>query len=234
MTWWESRRSSTPPASSISPRARSNPKSLGGKPCWMTTSSSSCGRRRSSPENTPRSSPGVIALLPARALLRQALSDRCWRVWRRSGSVEYRAVRPSGDQWADCRAKETEANDVPFELTELVDAGALPAGDDRPWSPSDVRANLEERIPEKGLRSQTGRGSGEVVLVIHTDEPYIDVALAARAIGDRPFSLRHGDVARAFLRFSHDPQRQGYPFLELKLVAQQGLPAAGRSRRTAK
>ena len=41
----------------------------------------------------------------------------------------------------------------------------------------------------------------------------------AAALAEHVFTLPHANLARAFLLFSYDPHRRGYPFLELKLAA---------------
>ena len=135
------------------------------------------------------------------------------------GVHEYSDPRPSGDRWPDCWATSQNGTATAFEVSELVDQAALPAGLSRPWSRQEVRDRLQTIISNKDLRTAGGAGSRDVVLVIHTDELYLEHAAVTVALAEHVFALPHANLARAFLLFSYDPHRRGYPFLELKLAA---------------
>ena len=132
---------------------------------------------------------------------------------------QYSQPRASGEQWPDCWAISSSGSDTPFEVSELVDASALPAGQDRPWTADQIRNSLQGIINKKDLRSLSRPGSRNTVLVIHTDEMYLNVPTVTAALADHRFVLHHGSIGRAFLLFSYDPRSQGYPYIELQLAA---------------
>jgi hypothetical protein len=136
-----------------------------------------------------------------------------------AGHSDYTRARASADPWPDCWAQAEDGTLAPFEVTELVNQSALPAGEAQPWSDTQICTQLQTILSKKDARTHSGRGSRQVVLVIHTDELYLDPANVWRALGDDPLVLPLGNLARAFLLFSYDPKRGGYPFIELRLAA---------------
>jgi hypothetical protein len=133
------------------------------------------------------------------------------------GVRDYSNARPSVEDWPDCWVDAQNAGKVPVEVSELVDQAALPAGTARPWSIQEVRDRLQSIISRKDESTRTGRRSREVVLVITTDEPYLDSGTLTDALEAQPFQIRHANLARAFLLFSYDPKSSRYPFIELRL-----------------
>ena len=139
---------------------------------------------------------------------------------RRNERFEYSHVQATGEEWPDCEAHNASGLLVAFEVTELVDASALShAKDARPWSDDEFVSGLESLLSQKDQRSFHGGRYAEVVLVIHTDEFYLDAGRASALLTGRRFALRHRNLTRAFLLFSYSPLAGVCPYIELELAA---------------
>jgi hypothetical protein len=136
-----------------------------------------------------------------------------------AGLAEYSDARASGDDWPDCWAIAQDGKQTAFEVSELVDEGAMPAGEAQPWPSAKLLACLQAIIARKDQRGIGSRGSRDSVLVVHTDEPYLEYRDATSALSSQSFTLPCGNLARAFLLFSYDPHTSRYPFIELTLAA---------------
>ena len=73
-----------------------------------------------------------------------------------SGIREFRNAQPSGEQWPDCWAETEDGTRIPFEVSELVDQSALPAGQPKRWSIQQIREHLQAIILRKDQRTQSG------------------------------------------------------------------------------
>lgn len=136
-----------------------------------------------------------------------------------SGQVEYSRPRASSTDWPDCEVDSLEGKVVAFEVTELVDPLALSRrAPSRPWSEQEMVTRLATLLGHKDERSFDGGKYAEVVLLIHTDELYLDPDRAAEFLDKHRFSLKHHNISRAFLLFSYLPQLERCPFLELRLA----------------
>lgn len=135
---------------------------------------------------------------------------------RTAGADEFREPRRSADQWPDCWVLNHTGADVPVEVTELVDFSALPSGPARAWRPSDICTRIQERIDEKSVRSINPTGAPTSVLVMHTDEPYLEPENVGSAFAVGLPAFKSPTIARAFLLFSY--RRGGYPYLEIPLA----------------
>src|SRR5207247_9304594 len=106
--------------------------------------------------------------------------ERAWRsqeLWTISlgameaaGLSEYRNLGPSGEEWPDVWLEGPDGKRTPCEVTELVDQHALPSGQARPWTASQLVDQLQAKLRTKGLRSLGGSQGDKSILVIHTDE----------------------------------------------------------------
>ncbi len=134
------------------------------------------------------------------------------------GQHDYSNARPSNDSWPDCIADDQNGAAIAFEVTELVDEAALPDGIARPWPMATVGDRLQDIVSTKDQKSFGGGKYREVVLLIHTDELYADPDAVTAFLKSETFTVPHGILTRAFLLFSYDPKRNGYPFVEMRLV----------------
>ena len=138
----------------------------------------------------------------------------------RSGRFEYSQVQATGKDWPDCEAHNASGWLVAFEVTELVDSKALSrARQARPWSDDELVSGLESLLSQKDQRSFHGGRYAEVVLLIHTDELYLDAGRAGALLTGRRFALRHRNLTRAVLLFSYSPQLGVCPYIEVELAA---------------
>ncbi len=135
-----------------------------------------------------------------------------------TGSAEYSKPRATG-QWPDCEVMNAKGSTVAFEVTEFVDHKALAHGTpDRMWSDDEIANRITGILKKK---DQRGFGSqyAERLLLIHTDEKYLDATRVETLLTTKQFRLRHGNVTRAFFLFSYSPHLQRCPYIELRLTA---------------
>ena len=136
-----------------------------------------------------------------------------------TGRAEYFAPRATGRDWPDCEAKNAAGKSAAFEVTEFVDAAALShKTEPRQWSHDEIVARLAAILEHKDQRG-FGAGYDETVLLIHTDEFYLDATKLETLLSAQRFLLRHRNVTRAFLLFGYSPQLGRCPYIELQLAA---------------
>lgn len=142
--------------------------------------------------------------------------DRLAREYARFGSSQPRAT---GRDWPDCEGKNATGSMIAFEVTELVDAQALSHGSPpRPWSDEGIVARISDILKKKDRRG-FGAPNAERVLVIHTDELYLDPPHVEGFLRGYHFALVHRNVTRAFLLFGYSPRSGRCPYVELQLGA---------------
>jgi len=134
-----------------------------------------------------------------------------------AGLSEYRNLGPSGEEWPDVWLEGPDGKRTPCEVTELVDQHALPSGQARPWTASQLVDQLQAKLRTKGLRSVGGSQGDKSILVIHTDESYLNAENVAAMLADVSFK-QPPTIDRVFLLLSYDPNRAGYRFFELQLA----------------
>ena len=136
-----------------------------------------------------------------------------------NGRAEYSRPRATGSDWPDCEVTNSAGKAVAVEVTEFVDAAALShKTEPRQWSDDEILARLAAIIRKKDERG-FGAGYAETVLLVHTDEFYLDPARIEALLSSHGFPLRHRNVTRAFLVFGYSPQLGRCPYIELKLAA---------------
>ena len=136
-----------------------------------------------------------------------------------TGRAEYFGPRATGRDWPDCEANKSAGKTVAFEVTELVDAVALShKTQPRQWSQDEIVTRLATILEKKDQRG-FGAGNDEMVLLIHTDEFYLDPIHIATHLSTHRFPLRHQNLTRAFLLFGYSPQLGHCPYIELQLAA---------------
>jgi len=135
-----------------------------------------------------------------------------------AGRSEYHSLGASGESWPDVWLQDAEGQRIPCELVELVDATALPDRVSRPEVLAELIERLQEILDRKGMRSLGGRSGPQSVLVIHTDELYLDADSVAAALNNivlkKPVTIH-----RAFLLISYSPTKGGYRYFDLPLAA---------------
>ncbi len=130
---------------------------------------------------------------------------------------EYRNLGPSGDQWPDVWLQDSTGRRVPCEVAELVDQAALPAGDARPQGLGELVERLQKILERKAMRSLGGRSGQQSVVVIYSDEFYLNADNVAPVLLATRFK-KPLTIQRAFLVLSYDPNRGGYRYFELQLA----------------
>ena len=134
------------------------------------------------------------------------------------GRTEYRSLGASGEQWPDVWLEASDGQRVPCEVTELVDAAALPAAVSRREVVGELVERLQIILDRKGMRSLGGELGTQSVLIIHTDEFHLNADNVAATLKNTVFR-KPSTIQRAFLLLSYDPTRGGYRYFELRLAA---------------
>jgi hypothetical protein len=134
------------------------------------------------------------------------------------GLAVYRSLGASGEEWPDVWLQAPDGTRVPCEVTELVDKAALPAGPSRPWTADELVSRVQERISNKATRSIGGSTGVQSILVIHTDEEYLNADNVSVMLTGIHFT-KPRTIRRIFLLLSYDPSRGGYRYVELELAA---------------
>ena len=135
-----------------------------------------------------------------------------------TGRAEYVGPRATGKDWPDCEAKNAAGKTVAFEVTEFVDAAALSQETQpRQWSQDEIVTRLSAILAKKDQRG-FGAGYAETVLLIHTDEFYLDPTHIETLLRAHCFRLRHRNLTKAFLLFGYSPQLGRCPYIELQLA----------------
>lgn len=136
-----------------------------------------------------------------------------------AGLGAYRQPRPSGEVWPDCIADRADGQIVAIEVTELVDSEVLEGrASPRPWTATRLVDAIQNRVTEKDKRAFHGGRYAEVLLLIHTDEDYLQPVETIELIKNTSFRLTHGNLDRAFLLFSYWPALKACPVAELALT----------------
>lgn len=113
-------------------------------------------------------------------------------------------------------AIKTPHGPIAVEVTELVDSNAAAEYRKRAkgntnvfpqwasWDAQKIANKIEERIDKKEKKMQRVSGYVETLLAIVTDEPMIDIDLAAKAVAE--CSIVSSFIDRAFILLSYKPE----------------------------
>lgn len=129
----------------------------------------------------------------------------------------------------DCEALNLQGERLAIEVTELVDGEAISQfkraeknrqlTDWAEWPREKFLAQLQRRISEKDSRFPKLKGApypGGYIVVIHTDEPDLDLEVVSRYLDGHHFA-KPQHIAQAFLLLSYAPSVEQCPNFELRL-----------------
>ena len=110
---------------------------------------------------------------------------------------------------------------IAYEVTELVSEEAIRLNRHglkvhRKWDEADLVANLEGRLAAKDYQLSTVAYEKQVV-VIFTDEPFLQRHRCVPILGGHAFGP-FANIHEAYLLFSPEPGREGYPYIRLRLT----------------
>lgn len=131
--------------------------------------------------------------------------------------------RGRGNDPPDCEAQDFQGNRIGIEVTELVDPTAIEALKQKgvyewaEWDREKIIRAITERLDAKDKVERIKGGPyATYVVIIHTDEPSLNVRDVSNLLKDTHFPKRKR-IGRAFLLLSYDPEVKTYPCLELDL-----------------
>lgn len=133
-------------------------------------------------------------------------------------------IRGRGKDPPDCEAKDVDGNNIGVEVTELVDPNAIMAFKKNQvyewaeWDKAKLVDAINKRLDTKNTPERIKGGPYEkYILIIHTDEPILDVDYANNLLKKHRFNKREL-IDRAFLLISYDPRYQTDPYIELEFA----------------
>jgi hypothetical protein len=143
------------------------------------------------------------------------------------GEEAFDQVHPVSPDPPDFAAVTKAQTLLAIELTELVDREAVELNVRavnaneaayRDWNHEEVLAAIKERLLDKDSKVFMGGPYDEKIVVIHTDEPVITVDEYEPILASHRF---HGfqQITSAYVLFSYNPDRAGYPLVKLCLEA---------------
>jgi hypothetical protein len=131
-------------------------------------------------------------------------------------------MRGRGNDPPDCEAKDVDGNNVGIEVTELVDPAAIIAFRKEniynwaEWDKDKLLNAINTRLDKKNTRTRIKGGPySKYILIIHTDEPILNVDYANGLLNNYYFA-RRDLIDRAFLLISYDPRYKTDPIIELE------------------
>lgn len=145
-----------------------------------------------------------------------------------SGSfTAYQNLRPSTNDPPDVLADNTDGALVGFEVRELVDQEAVELNERgtavyRDWSHSEVVQELHKIVDEKDSKIYSGGPYQKLILVIPTDEPMLIQRELKPVLENHEFGQTR-QLHEAYLLFSYDPETKCYPYVQLRLAANQSI-----------
>ena len=130
--------------------------------------------------------------------------------------------RGRGNDPPDFEAKDLLGNYIGIEVTELVDFAAIETLKNTgvyewaEWDRAKIIRVIDERLSAKDKPAQVKGGPYvSYVIIIHTDEPSLNVSYITSLLKDVRFTKRKL-IDRAFLFLSPDPEIKIYPYVELE------------------
>lgn len=121
----------------------------------------------------------------------------------------------------DCIALDRNGKTVGIEVSELVDQDTVRRfeqgnGDYKLWQKKEALQKLESILLQKDRKHYQGGPYSKLVLVIFTDEPFLDPDEVIPVIEKHDFP-KTAQISDAYLLFSYDARIHGYSFVKLKL-----------------
>jgi hypothetical protein len=130
--------------------------------------------------------------------------------------------RGRGNDPPDCEGVAADGAQVAIEVTELVDPDAIKAAkagrvfDWAEWTQEKLVEEVQKRLSAKDSKTLRGGPYATYVVIIHTDEPLLNIERVRSLLGTARFR-QTAQVSRAFLLLSYDAKSQTCPFIELSL-----------------
>ena len=134
------------------------------------------------------------------------------------GVVKLKSNKPDPP---DCVGVVENGELVGFEVTELVDQETVRKNRQgkrtrKKWTPNELLAKLREIVREKDSKKYHGGSYSKIILVIHTDEPFVrsadcDSILRGQLVG------QCRQITDGYLLLSYKPRRKSYPYFKLEL-----------------
>jgi len=143
-----------------------------------------------------------------------------------AGTPLVRSVRSRGrgNDPPDCEGTDSTGRRIAIEVTELVDPDAIRAVKQgasayswAEWTQEKLASSVSEALRKKDSRRLRDGPYGSYVVILHTDEPELGIDRVRSLLNGVTFKC--GQVNRAFLLLSYDPQIQRAPFMELRLLS---------------
>jgi len=131
--------------------------------------------------------------------------------------------RGQGNDPPDCEGTGEDGARIGIEVTELVEGEAIKAAKAgahfvyAEWPREKLIDQIQKRLSDKDRKLADARGGpyGAHLVIIHTDEPLLNIKRVQALIGSQRFQPM-ALVSRAFLLLPYDPDSKSCPYIELQ------------------
>lgn len=138
----------------------------------------------------------------------------------KGGACPYSNPRFASEDPPDCVAQDKSGYAVGIEVSELVDFKTVRdaeggKGHYKYWEKPEVLDQIRAIISTKDQKQFHGGPYSRRILVVFTDEPFLDPDEAIPYLQATEFP-KTSQIDEIYLLFSYDPRYQNYPFVKLK------------------
>lgn len=142
------------------------------------------------------------------------------------GEIPFHKLQISRKDPPDVIAETLEGKPVGIEVCELVDEEAIrrsERGEEvfRYWKNKELIDKIQEIIDRKGAKEFYGGLFEKIYLLIHTDEHLLDYGTFKDCLSEHEFK-KPLEIDTIFLLFSYSPELGCFPYIQLKLSANNG------------
>jgi len=139
------------------------------------------------------------------------------------GVKEYHspALGPSKNDPPDCIIKNTLGESIGIELCELVSEGAIKEnikGNNVycDWTDVDILNKTRSILNNKDTKIYMGGPYKKIVILIHTDEPTINIDSCKILFSSENFG-KYRNISEAYFLLSYDPNHKCCPYIKLNI-----------------
>lgn len=171
---------------------------------------------------------------PDKPIKELGVVKRLFESMEKSGGCPYANPQSTDKDPPDCIAFDIDGNIIAVEVSEIVDQdtvrqAARGSADWKFWNEKEVLDRLERILLSKDKKHYHGQPYSKIVLVIFTDEPFLEPNDMVPTIEMHQFP-KVTTINEAYLLFSYDPRVHSYPFVKLIISPNQSLKSDLQNR----
>jgi hypothetical protein len=144
----------------------------------------------------------------------------------KDGCYSYFDLNSNKKDPPDCVARDNSGKAVGIEVSELVDLKTVRDAQQNKaypkyWDRHEVLDKIQSIISKKDQKKFHGSPYSSIILVIFTDETFLDPDDAIPYLQQHEFA-KTNQIGDIYLLFSYDPRCHTYPYLKLKKAEHSG------------